>query len=366
LESINVPFSPRLGWIGVDVGTHTVKLAQAARVAGRLRLERAAVIQRASAWSASDDLAWDQPLASESEIHAALAAGGFSGRDAVCALPMNVCQLRGMIVPPGTDHERRTMIADELTDEWAERGSAMEFDYWELDAGAAEKNTDRFNVNVLAVGRPWVSQLAADCRRAGLNVWAVDGVPPVMARAVGLADGPGGGRRVLAIDWGYSNATLCVIGDARPIYARRVHHCGYGKVLDGIASELAVTLDEAQHLAGTQGLALTARDADADLPAQRAITEAARATLEELLRETRRTLQFVEMQRRHLQPASVWLLGGGATLRNIAPYLEETLELPVRVWSAPTDAERLPFAAGECAALFAGAVALSALAWRAA
>ena len=359
-------FSEQLGWIGVDVGTHAVKLAQAARTPAGLRLERAAVIQRTVTWSASDRLAWDQPLASEPEIQAALRAGGFSGRSAICTLPMNVCQLRGLNVPPGTDYERRTMIADELTVDWAEQGSAMEFDFWELDSGAADKGTDRFNVDVLAVTRPWVSQLARDCRRAGLDCWAVDGVPLAMARAVGLAGGTGGGRRAMAIDWGFSNATLCVVGDHRSYYARRVHHCGFGQVLEAISTSLGVSLDEAQHLADTEGLALSDSKSLGDHDAQSAISEAAAEALEGLIREVKRTLQFVEMQRRHLQPATVWLLGGGATLRNIAAHLEHVLGLPVRVWSMETGETQLPFAAGQRAAVFAGAVALSALRWRAA
>ena len=53
----------------------------------------------------------DQPCSSRAEIRAALECGGFSGRDAICAPPMNVCELRGLNVPPGSEQERRTMIA---------------------------------------------------------------------------------------------------------------------------------------------------------------------------------------------------------------------------------------------------------------
>ena len=85
-----------------------------------MRLHRAAVIQRPTSWTGDDALALEQPITSYPEIRAALECGGFAGRNAICALPMNVCQLRCLNVPPGSDQERRTIIGDELAEDWAE------------------------------------------------------------------------------------------------------------------------------------------------------------------------------------------------------------------------------------------------------
>lgn len=359
-----MPFSKQLGWIGVDVGTHTVKLAQAVRTPSGVRLARAAVIQRTSDWSGDDALARDQPCSSQAEIRAALECGGFSGRDAVCAPPMNVCELRGLNVPPGSQQERRMMIGDELGEEWAERRSQMEFDFWELEAGKADKGTDVFNVNVLATSRPWVLQLARDCQQSGLDCWAVDGVPLALARAVGLVGGLAGGKRVLAVDWGYSNTTLCVVGDDRPLYARRIHDCGFGRVLDSIIRVFGVTLDEAQHLVDMQGVIAAEGGAPVDRRAQAAITEAAGETIEKLVEQIGRTLHFMEAQRRHLHPAAIWLSGGGATMSNIGSHLADALKLPVHIWKMAAETDEMPYAVGPRAAVFAGAVALSASAWK--
>jgi type IV pilus assembly protein PilM len=382
--------SQRLGWIGVDVGTHTVKLAQAVREGAEVRLHRAAVIQRPTAWSGDDALGLEQPITSQPEIRAALECGGFVGRDAVCTLPMNVCQLRSLSVPPGTDRERRTIIADELAEDWAELRQPMEFDFWELDSTRGEKRTDGSNVSVLAASRLWVDQLWRDCRKNALDCWALDGTPLAMARAVALAGGLAGGRRVLAVDWGYSNTTLCVVGDERPLYSRRIHDCAFGLVLEAIMRAFDVTLDEAQHLAETQGLAAEgaepgatvvrgspdpapsstvgrpATTSTADPTIQAAIADAADAPIQELTRQIKRTLEFTEAQRRQLQPAAVWLLGGGGSMRNVGPYLEQVLELPVHPWTLPAAEAPIACAAGSRAAVFGGAVALSASVWRAA
>jgi type IV pilus assembly protein PilM len=361
-----LPLSQQLGWIGVDIGTHTVKLAQAVRDgSGGVRLHRAAVIQRPTSWSSDDALALEQPITSCFEIRAALECGGFHGKDALCSLPMNVCQLRCLNVPPGTDAERRTIIGGELAEDWSALRQPMEFDFWEMES-ARDKSTDAYNVSVLATSRLWVSQLWRDCRKSGLDCWAIDGVPLTMARAIGLVGGATGGRRVLAVDWGYSNTTLCVVGDERPMYCRRVQNCGFGRVLDGIMGAFDVTLDEAQYLTDTQGFASATTERSSDEATQAAITQAAEAPLDELVRQVRRTLAFTEVQRRHLQPAAVWLMGGGASMRNVAEYLSELIALPVHVWTLPVAEAPIDCAAGSRAAVFSGAATLSSAVWRAA
>ncbi len=357
--------SQRLGWIGVDIGTHTVKLAQAVRDGAGTRLHRAAVIQRPTSWTSEELLGVDEPMASQLQIRAALECGRFLGRDAVCSLPMNVCQLRCLNVPPGTDHERRTIIGGELAEEWAELSQPMEYDYWEMETSRGEKASDGFNVSVLATSRPWVSQVFRDCRDSGLDCWAIDGAPLAMARAVVMA-GVTSDQRVLAVDWGYSNVTLSVVGDERPLYSRRVYDCAFGRVLDAVMQMFNVTLDEAQHLVDSQGFVIEESDDATDAITQRAITDAAAGPTEEILKQIRRTLQFTEAQRKHLQPTAIWLMGGGAAMRNVGSFLASQLQLPVHVWQLPHNDEEIPCAAGNRSAVFSAAMALSATAWRAA
>jgi Tfp pilus assembly PilM family ATPase len=281
---------------------------------------------------------------------------------------MNVCQLRGLNVPPGDEHERRSIIEDELSPEWEERNAAMNFDFWELEGGQAERGSESFNVNVLAVTRPWIAQVAVDCREAGLDCWAVDGTPLAMARAVALAGGAVSGRRALAVDWGCSNTTLCVVGDGRAWYTRRSPNCSFGQALAQIAERMGITIDQARHLADVHGLPVRAEAVEgegaADAQVQSAIYDTIAPTLDRLCDQVRRTLQFLDTQRRYLHPVGLWLLGGGGSLRNVGPWLAEELQLPVHIWNLPCE-ESTPVVEGNRAALFAGAAALSALAWRA-
>lgn len=308
-------------------------------------------------------MAWATPNTSRDEISAARSYGGFVGRNAASVLPMNVCQLHGLTVPQGTDQERQAMIASELADDWAERPSPLEFGFWELDNTAPSERASGFNVNVLAVAKPWITQLARDCQQARLDCWSIDGIPLAMARAVNLVANRSH-HGALAIDWGYSNVTLSVVVNHRPLYTRQLRECGLRHLVDAICGRLGVTEDQAQHLLDTQGVPAPEGDATGDREVQMAISEVASEILDTLVEHVQRTLQFVHTQRRQLTPDEVWLMGGGGTIRNVGTSLAKALETPVRIWSVPKHGPQLPCAEGARMALFAPAVALSALAWR--
>jgi Tfp pilus assembly PilM family ATPase len=279
---------------------------------------------------------------------------------------MNICQLRSLNIPPGSEQERRTIISDELAEDWAGLQNPMEFDFWEMEAARGDKSSDAFNVSVIAASRLWIGQLWRDCRRAGMDCWAIDGLPLAMARAIDIAGGGSGGKRALVVDWGFSNTTLCIVGEGRPLYSRRIHDCAFGRVLESISAMFDLTLDEAQHLAESEGLGASQGNGASSSDVATAITDAAAPSLDELVRQMSRTLQFTDMQRRHLQPAAIWILGGGASLKHLDKYLTEALSLPVHVVSMTAAEGTIACAAGNRSAVFGSAAALSALAWRAA
>ncbi|MGD9634132.1 MAG: hypothetical protein AB7G28_13815 [Pirellulales bacterium] len=362
-------FGIQIGWIGVDLGTHAVKLAQAERTADGVRLRRAAVIQRPEPWPEADALAADEPDPSWPEIVAALECGDFHGRSAACLLPMNVCELRGLKVPQGDELERRAMIAGELADD-DERRAPIEFDYWELGGEKGIETSEGFNVNVLSITRPWIDQVAADCQRARLDCWAIDGTPLAMARAATLATRDRSGDRVVAVDWGFSNTTLAIVGRGRPLYARRLHDCHFQKCLAAIEQALGVSRDHAQHLVDAHGVLpphdSPSNDAGANRELQSAVTSAISEIAASLAEQINRTIRFVESQRRHQHPTSVLLMGGGSSVRNIGPLLSTALDMPVATWQVQLDRGVDETLQGRRAALFGPALALSALAWRAA
>ena len=131
-----------------------------------------------------------------------------------------------------------------------------------------------------------------------------------------------------------------------------------------------MTLDEAQHLVDTQGVDAPAeacpetgsREASRTTT-QAAITDAAEETIEELVRQIGRTLHFMDAQRRHLHPAAIWLMGGGASMCNIGSVLGAALGCRCTFGRCRPRRGEIAVRVGQRSAVFGGAVALSALAW---
>ena len=107
------------------------------------------------------------------------------------------------------------------------------------------------------------------------------------------------------------------------------------------------------------------RDPAGDREVQAAITTAIAEVAGLLVEQIERTTGFLESQRRYQHPAAVWLMGGGASVRNIGPFLSAALSMPVSIWNVPADGGGAA-TPGDQTALLGPAFALSALAWGAA
>ena len=286
---------------------------------------------------------------------------------------MNVCELRGLKIPQGDVHERRAMIASELADDEAERARPLEFDYWELGGEKGIETSEGFNVNVMsrhaALDRPGRHRLPAGAARLlGSRRHAAGHGPrgrlSPPARTAAIAPWPSTGV--------FPTRRSAIVGRGRPLYARRLHDCHFRKCLAAIEDSLGVTRDHAQHLVDVHGVAPA--DADARTSADERAARFNRPSRPPLPKSLRRSSSrsngrcgSSSQQRRHQHPTSLWLMGGGASMRNIGPYLAAALRLArvdLGIAARARTSSELPH--GPQAALFGPALALSALAWRAA
>ena len=116
------------GWIGIDIGTSTLKLAQMVNQQGRLLLAEASIIQRRPAWN-GETLADASPLASSGEISAAITMGSrFRGRRAASTAPMSVCEVRGITTQE--THPRKEPVVSELESLALPSTRGVVFEYW--------------------------------------------------------------------------------------------------------------------------------------------------------------------------------------------------------------------------------------------
>jgi Tfp pilus assembly PilM family ATPase len=354
----------RKGWIGVDVGLRTVKLAQVERVGGELRLCEAVVVQRPAPIDA-DASEETPPIASADEIRAALSVGKrFSGRAAACLLSMGACDLRALEVPPGNEARQRTAIASQLHGASSRGDPDREFDFWPTDVAGDEPRSDSATVSVLSVSRQWVARLAEDLRQAGLSCQTLDGLPLALARVVRMAASAGDREPVAVVDWGFVRATFYVVMHGRPVFARCLRGCGLNCVTQSLCEALGVSLDEAQRLLTRHGLAESPRGGGPMREElQVVIADAVAPPLKAVVHELNRTLSFLKSQRPTLWPQRIWLLGGGGTVKNIAGFLGARIGVPVRVWGLANASIQDQTATDYPPGILAPAIAASALAW---
>lgn len=346
------------GWIGIDLGMHTVKLVQTERHGGRIQLAEALLVRRPEPWADNGN---DVPPPAESveEIRAGLALGsGFSGRNAAIALPMSLCDVRSCSISEGSDQEVRSMISQELSSLLGELGTNREFDFW-TSAIAGDQQAQSDNALVASVSCDWANQVARDLTEAGLVGQVLDSLPMALARAVELGAPNSSRVPVAAVDWGYRRATLCAVLHGRPLFVRCLRDAGFSAMVSALMKALSLTNEEAQKLLTTHVLTSHTTDASDDL--QGVIEDVTTEPLDVFVGEIQRTIGFLRQQRRALAPTKIVLFGGGAAMNNVATHLSRRLNLPTETWTldgrASAGRARIPVE------LLGPAVALSSLAW---
>lgn len=355
------------GWIGIDFGTKVVKVAQLQRAGEALRWRRA-VIPRSPVGGGLT--CTGQELRHALEIH-----GGFQGRVVACTLPISAGELRAIAVPPGSDAERRAMIAQEL-EAAATVDEPREFDFWQAAAGGG---AEQDGVQVLSVATARVTELTDSLTAAGLECAVLDCLPCTLARAVALSSAHPVEGPLAAIDWGHDNATLSIVDGGRAQFTRLLRDCGAGALFQEVSR--ALDLDEAEAIELLTRFGLPSAD-EAPLEEQEireVVVDIVGAHVQRMVEELARTFAFFRLQRQALLPRRACLFGAGATVKNAAAFLAAKLETPCEVWrlaaadgfrrersarpgESEGDACTTSQSAGE--EIFGPAAALSALAWK--
>lgn len=354
-------FARKTGWIGVDVGTSAVKVAQLVRHGRRWRLAAASVVPRRTAWPAAvaPD---DEARSSLDEFQAAQSLEpNYQGRRVAASLPMAVCDVHALDRLLEGEPRARDLIRKTIETTTGQSAQPFELDYWTSSRG--DKGSQRGWTNVLTVVRNWSDQLCDDVARVGWSCEMIDGLPFAMARAVGMVSHDSSGAPIAALDWGSAHATLCVVVDGQPTYVRCLKDCPWHRVLTALADSLELSQPEAEALVTEHGLP----DPAAESPSESSglIQEIIADPLDGLVGELRRTLEHFQYQRRTAGPKQLYLMGGGATLNRLDAQLAARLGIEVRVWQLRAETSGTASDMADSSCLFAPAAALSALAWHA-
>ena len=348
------------GWVGVDCGAGSIKLAQ--------------VVRRADGYGLA--AAWQIPLSADSATSPAgrlcaelapripeltQARRMFRGRNAAATTPSSLTEFRCLELPRGTRDELRQMVDDELHHDAsrADNDDAQRcFDFWEEDG--SRLSTDAMaQLMVVDVARSTAQTLSESLRSAHFDCRTIDGAPCALARAIALADPRLAEQPVVAIDLGWSSTFIVAAERGRPLKLRVVRNCGLNSLAKPLESTLKLSLRESSQLLRQLGISpgLPANGVGASAQAMHDLLA---APLGRLIGEIRKTLSFWEHARPPLVPTEIMLFGGGALVKRMPEFIANEVHLPVRAWSMVEHDSAQP---RQDAALFGVAAALSALAW---
>ncbi|MFG0263198.1 MAG: pilus assembly protein PilM [Novipirellula sp. JB048] len=349
-QRATTPFAPTpRGWIGIDIGSRAIKLAQLERVGEQIFFRNRWTVTRpedprTEAESRTDSLAGQLvELAHYRKL--------FSRPESAAALSMSFHTLRSLELPAASHEELRDMVNQELAAEAAQADADHVFDFWTTDTATNEA----VEVSALSLPTSVATGVAQDLLTSGYECQVLDGLPCALARAVTLtanaADGP-----VAAVDLGDRAFTFVLVADGKPRYTRVLRGGGLGTLMQPLRKALALSHEQAMQLLVRYALD---RGSDRGRPLVSGPAQLLRQPLMLLAQELKRTLDFVAAPRRGERPSELVLFGGGASIRHLPSWLSQQLGLPARRWCL---ASSIPQAATDDAR-YGVAAALSMLRW---
>ncbi len=321
------PFNLRrkAGLIGVDVGSRMIKLAQFTRTATTTKLTALRLVPVTSGRELTAD-GIEAGGIGESLDGLAVRKLGFKGRRAACALPTSIAEPRSLQLPRASEDELRQMVESELKVDSATGDTAV-VDFWSPDEVGGEEEMNK--VSALAVRQSVAARCAEDLLARRLQCEFLDGIPFAMARAVSFVD-EARNEPVAALDWGHGSPLLTVSVNGEPRFTRVLRGCGFTSVEQAAQKALGTDWLQTARLLTACGLShdQTAHSHAAAVALRRTLTP----EVDRLAEQIRRTISFLGVQHRAIQPKRLWVFGGGGTIGGIGEALSGRLNLDCQCW----------------------------------
>jgi Tfp pilus assembly PilM family ATPase len=344
------------GWLGVDIGSVAIKLAQVGRSRSGWTLHLAQIIP-----------APNGAVIDRATISSGILDGCLNGQvcglmrrrtsDAACVLSMAVMGMHSLELPPGSPHETGQMISMELDS--AGEPAPREFDSFEC-SGLTAAEAGLTPRTVLSLPNAIGEAVADSLKRHKLQCQAIDSLPCAHARAVAMAEPHSSSTPSAVLDWGGTVPVFTLVRNGSPAYCRQLRSCGLRAIIGRAAHQRGFSEGDLHELLTAHVRAEAGRGSGISqtLGLLKEISaDAARSMCDELAR----TLTFLRRQAASLVPETIWLMGGGALLPDIAPHLAALLDRPVRLWQLNAATGPSPGLADPMHAIFAPAIAASLL-----
>ncbi len=324
--------------IGIDLGSHSIKMLQLERVEAGIRAVAAASREIPSDLSPTNEA---YPEFVRDLIRDMLSRSAFKGRSVVSALPTTAVHYKNLRLPKMPAAELQAAVEWEAGEHLQFMGEPAAIQY--IEAGEVTQGEDqRLEVILLAASQALIEQHVAILTGCGLQPIAIDATPNALARClhrdrdyeedINVEQMPVS----VMIDIGF-DASKVLIYRGRQIVFFKLIDIGGRKLDETIATQLKMPVSEVSDL--RRQLSDEAVDSDSDdevspsrpNQVQRAIFEALRAPVSHLARELALCLRYYSVTFRGRRPEEVMLVGGESRQSWLVPLIEEGASVKVKL-----------------------------------
>jgi Tfp pilus assembly PilM family ATPase len=323
---------PKRTVIGVDIGRRTIKAAQLQRCEGGFHAFALSLLPRPEPEK-------DISRADAQALRKVLDRRGFEGNRIVLAAPEQRLMRAALELPPkvsGAPMGQIVRMEMSRLHNIAPDSFEMAYWIWRTPDGT------RPMTGTLAIGCP--HSVAGDLmdifEAEDFDVAALDVRSAAATRACEPFVLPAPQITAIAdLGW-HSTPALFVCGRSL-LYERLVEGVSAADLTGRLAEAFSVTPDAAQKVVNTVGLAEQEQVPDVDRETLDVIRRHLRAHFDRLLEELKAPLSYVGHQFPGDGVKRLLLIGGGAAVPHLAPYMQERLGLDVRV-ATPGDLLEIP------------------------
>jgi type IV pilus assembly protein PilM len=351
-------FSSSYGVLGVDIGSRAIRMLQLRRCGVELHVVGAAEEPFDGSPIASDD----EPAALASgrskhagpsqlaeSLRAALAAGGFTGRRCVVSLPRNDLHVQAVRLPTMPDADLHQAAVWEAAERFGLDPKSCEVDIVRtggvMNPGGTPGSTGepREEILLVAASHAVIKARLKPILDAGLHPIAIDTHFGALARIFSARYRRESDRQHvrLIVEVGAAGSTVMILRGDEIAFCKPVPIAGQ-QFTKAVAEHLQLDLTTAAELRDARILANTlasrsavpqsersAADEATDPATDRAMFEATRPLLGELVQDTMLCLRYYGVTFRGKPASQIILTGGQCFEPHLAEMLENSCKLPV-------------------------------------
>lgn len=308
--------------IGLDIGSYSIKLVEVVRDFGDFRFVKG--------YEARIPL--DPKVSRDEAIHLILEEQfqqeNLLRKTVICAFPGHQVSARLLTLPIKDRRKIEKMVPYEIESQIPLDLEQIHHDWDILSSGNGGSTASSPGARVFAVSllREKFLHFLTHLQEAHIDPREV--TLDSLALSFLLPEGKENSEKCIALmDCGHSKTNICIVHGGRPLYARTIGIAGL-QITRSLEKDFNLSFLEAETMKQTDGQLLV-RTGTGIAPEIEKISQSIRKVVDELAAELRQTILNCE-NLFGVSLEEVHLFGGSSRLKNLAPYLSKTMDLPFK------------------------------------